>query len=528
MSNICSTKESCKEYLFKIFNKNKSLNYFFNNSSDTILLKQFDDLLMESFQNNGKDLFFILQIIDNTFDTQKNEFYFMKYFFTKYITSLSNDEIELRIIYYIQYNCIVLIHYASIFNLFQLFDVSKFIPYAIQNGEPTIIKILNYELNITNNDNIIKDNCKKINIDSIVSVPIQTFKIDIIEFDNFSPEILNKDTSSLFKNTTSLVYDLNINNYSIGIESILQRTINFDFEWLKSSNEYLTKLSKYDLFSIKGYTFLGDGINSYIRNYKNKNLNITSESILEMLYLKNIGSSKTIYYPYFFQIREIIRSTINTDIKTMTNLTQQDIDNILDDNLQSSYEFVYKLIINKTIKPEPLFWSKVLDLYLNDLIRIINNSPPIPKEISVYRGTSTHYYPKKIGSLFTHVTFMSTTFNSQIVDKFSINPCCIIEIKLKPGSHGLFLDPITSVKGEAEILLPPNLNFIIEDKKVIKYTQLPSYFKEKYNGDDLKPEDFVKNNLVKKPNETNLFMKQSFLCSDSDKERVDYTLMRQI
>ena len=112
---------------------------------------------------------------------------------------------------------------------------------------------------------------------------------------------------------------------------------------------------------------------------------------------------------------------------------------------------------------KPLFtlslkqWINVLNLFSNDLDRIILNSKELDDNIYCYRGVSNHYI-NVAGYTFCHQT--SFTFSYDIAYKFHNNDLnenkCIYRTTILKGSKALFLAPISANKEELEILIPSN------------------------------------------------------------------------
>jgi hypothetical protein len=84
----------------------------------------------------------------------------------------------------------------------------------------------------------------------------------------------------------------------------------------------------------------------------------------------------------------------------------------------------------------------------------------------LYRGVKDKYYysdPSK--KTFQTNTFISTSFNPEAAFEFADKKCCFKKIIAGPGTKGLFMEVLTQIPGEREILLIFGTKFnIIEDK----------------------------------------------------------------
>ena len=476
--------------------------------------KEFDELLMDQFTNNGKDLSIILQVIQDTFQVGE-EYNFLKFFFTQYFMTLSPDEIKTRIFYYIKWECRILIQYAAVFNVFDKFNIEEFIDYAT---DETIIGILKSELSIKKH--LIKNDekCSSHDLEEIVTFRMKRIVIKLMKTKtNFSLEDLNKDPKSLFVEKTYTL-DIHQNDELLGIDSVIQASI--DIDWLKECNEYIMNLSMSDLFTAVAYTS-SSNINTYLLYHKDKNDSPSFDQLISRIRNPFIAPS---IHAYFFQEREVIESLTEEEIKSLTSLTPEDIQNILQPDLKAAHEFMVMYLKNMSNRLDPLFWKMVLDQHDQDLRRIIMNSPPLKKEMHVYRGTYTHYYSNKKMDIFKNQSFTSTSFYSTVIEKFAGAPgCCVTEFILKPGAHCLWLDPITHFENEMEILLPPDQSFVIEEKKVIRYISEPNTF----ILENVEPEDF-KGMYQLTQNGVERVIKMKDLCQNENKYSLDYTLMVQL
>jgi len=108
--------------------------------------------------------------------------------------------------------------------------------------------------------------------------------------------------------------------------------------------------------------------------------------------------------------------------------------------------------------------------YYEDLEKIFNKAPELEKEMEVFRGVKTMYYKKDNSDMYINNTFTSTSLDPIKAISFSApeNQCCLKKITLKPGFKLICMEPITQVRGEFELLIPPNNKFRIINHQELK------------------------------------------------------------
>jgi hypothetical protein len=278
-----------------------------------------------------------------------------------------------------------------------------------------------------------------------------------------------------------LVYDIvdltfSYNNHGLGISNTLdepQNTFFCDSKWLQESCQYLEDLNIRNRFTVYGYTHNGDEFaNKYIMSPQ-----AFEEYVKERIY--NYDEDADVYrsfhfFPLYYQTVDILTSLSPSEYSKYTkeeNRLKQLIHSI---NYSKSESKTYDIIINY-LNRNPLnmqFWKDVTKLYIKNLNDIINKSPVNTKTCIVYRGTKDkYYYPDKSKPQFKNNTFMSTSFSLISANEFAGRECCLKQIVLPPGSHGIFLEGLTQHPEENEILLPLDQTFeILSDIPKTYYT----------------------------------------------------------
>lgn len=263
-------------------------------------------------------------------------------------------------------------------------------------------------------------------------------------------------------------------SYLGGLPSIFSKDKTEDFiidrDWIISSNNYILNLSLEDKFTVYGYTHNGDVIvNMILRN---------NEKDIRDYILNPERITDRRYQPLFFHLRKVL-STKDYGIK----------DNVLDMMLSDDFFVSYKALCkNQTFKemiPEEAYIDAA-KMFLEELLRIVNNSPPIQQKTVVYRGSRTLYYSTTNRKTFKNNTFMSTSYGIWGARSFADTrnkKCCMKRIILNPGTKALFMDCITQYESETEILLPPDNEFKIISHEINSYYDMPTI--EKFEEDTI-------------------------------------------
>lgn len=95
------------------------------------------------------------------------------------------------------------------------------------------------------------------------------------------------------------------------------------------------------------------------------------------------------------------------------------------------------------------------------LTELIKNAPPLDKDVYVYRGISKSLQSMGVveNSEFIDKAFVSTSLNNKLDTFNDMNT--FMRIKIPAGTRALFVESISKVKGEQELLLGPGSKFKI-------------------------------------------------------------------
>jgi len=322
----CGTIESCQDYIVNdIVNGNR--------------FEQLDQLLISSFENGGKDLSNILSVLKDLMNADKSWMRFMKEFFSKYFMGLSEDERDRRIRFFLEYDCVILVQFLAVFDIFQKIDGTKYLPYA---KDHFIKQIIENEIRVAKESIELKKECDRVDLDEEIKLPMKRERITFTKMSQvFKPSDLTLESRSLFQEKQGWI-NLHQNKNLFGIESVIQTSPEIDKEWMRECNEYLMNLSIMDLFTLKGYTFGGEFINTYLWQYKSGK---DDEGLLRYVnqHMRNpfiISVSGKPYHPYFFQERDVIMEMSQEELRELTGLTEMDVRMISNPDYGVSYEYL--------------------------------------------------------------------------------------------------------------------------------------------------------------------------------------------
>lgn len=278
--------------------------------------------------------------------------------------------------------------------------------------------------------------------------------------------------------------------------SSIDNELVMDKEWLYKQKEYIYNLSKYDIFTLKGYTYYGDIlVNSFLRDVLDYNLIRTKT--------KEFFDS-VFYFPVFFQLENLIATYITKknhlgiySMFTVSTGTKVKMYTSTSKNIPSSgkLQTYIELIINKysSLKLSDKYiilvslwnymhndiYKNVIKKYYEDLTRIITKSPTLTKNIEVYRGVRDDYYLRGAkDSLYKNIGFVSTSLDVEKAQSFQqidyeskskhSGSCCIKVIKLLKGTKALLMMPVSHYGDEKEVLLNHASVYSIVAPKVLK------------------------------------------------------------
>ena len=308
---------------------------------------------------------------------------------------------------------------------------------------------------------------------------------------NIEYDFSNYDSKLKFSHMTSLLPEYKSNPHQFFYD-------NFDREWFIAQNEYIKSLSKKQIFTLLGYTFVGDEVvNSLMRGTFNID---TFRPILEVM------SVDVYIFPFFFQAIELISQLsedklhkmflldVNTNIKigkdTKTILSWYD-----EMNKNTLFSGKYKIFSHiAAFFSINTFWIPVLHMFIKDLSSIIKNAPPLRKKLVVFRGVTNDYYLKgKTGFTYKNIGFHSASMSVDVATGFmGKSKCCLKKITVLPGTRALIMMGISMFPHEMEVL------FNFDSLYMLRSTNFIKQFKDINWENDAMLNDHVCNQKPKK------------------------------
>lgn len=311
--------------------------------------------------------------------------------------------------------------------------------------------------------------------------------------ETFFDNNLNRTRVSLLPKDSSLkYYENNINPVYLYAE---KNNDPLDIEWFNELNEYMKNLNRKDLLNLHTYTKHGDLIINnfllsespldFVINYIKTNiisrfLNYTTDVVFPLFvpFVKFVRKLKKKYKDDNDRILSILFRKVKTKefalFQNRIYLTiiekpkpQESFETIaktfITDNSFDYSTYFASLSLISFVKPEHL--ASIIKFYAKDIQRVINNAPKTRKPMTVYRGMKDDYiFKQKKGVYFKHKTFVSSTIDYSVSNKFSGDSCCLTYITILPGSRLLWLGGLSAYI-ESEFLLGLNTTFMIRSHK---------------------------------------------------------------
>lgn len=283
----------------------------------------------------------------------------------------------------------------------------------------------------------------------------------------------------------------NYNENSLKTRSI-ENSFEMDTKWLQRQKNYIMKMNKYDLFTLKGYTHYGDIlVNSLLRD------------VIDLDRVKTMNNeffSTFDYFPVYFQLDYVVTQMVSksklalyalfdkpneTMVKLYTKTTNKTIPRtsplskyieIMTTNYTKwKHSDKYIVLVSLWSFLHHSIHKKVIMLFEQDLSRIINQAPPLTKDIVVFRGVRNDFYLKGArNGYYKNIGFVSTSMDIEKAQFFQRlgdeerSECCIQRITLVRGTKALLMMPISQYGDEKEILLNHGSTYKIIEPKIQK------------------------------------------------------------
>jgi len=230
-----------------------------------------------------------------------------------------------------------------------------------------------------------------------------------------------------------------------GVVGMLER--DFDLDWFKRQDEYIKNLNDYDFWTVQAHTNRSHSwIGPYTRNKRIEALNR----------LMNYHASSSHITPLWPQVRQII---LNNSYPFTFPWIQEF------KNSRSESER-YKLY-TKNVKHVPVSIHKqALDMYVQDLKRIIAHAPKSRKKMILYRGTNFDIFQYTPGHWHTLNSFCSAAYNVGWAKGYSA--FMMQRITVLPGTPVLLVAGTNqwAYEGEYEIMVNIGTKYLIRGRNV--------------------------------------------------------------
>lgn len=273
---------------------------------------------------------------------------------------------------------------------------------------------------------------------------------------------LSKDEIS-FESRLTKIFSLYFNNYNEKYAlSIFHQNFEIPEEWVISMNKYIQSLSMDDKFTVLEYSFHSfDFINAYLRGSMD-------ETKLQRLIQQHKTKHEYIF-PFFIQVLSLLPTLVLPDdklkIKITINKKSKTLLTWLKEIKKMTKSEAYPILLNIQEYFPYTFWVEVMDLFTEDLKRIIDKSPPVTKTLTIYRGVKDDYFLNgKNKKYYKNNTFVSCSLNPYHSLKYIPQQCCLKRISILPGSKALFMAGLSHFH-EFEVILNVDSIFYIHQKK---------------------------------------------------------------
>lgn len=266
-----------------------------------------------------------------------------------------------------------------------------------------------------------------------------------------------------FEDSIKLIY----NNYNkhAAMQLFDSDRYQLDTAWFKANDDYIKSLSVYDAFTVIGYTNHSHFfISKYLRG------KMTPRYLNDRI--GNIEHNNEYYFPFFMQAMLIIDNVeIEKDIIVTIDGLKKKVSSWIETMKSSTNLKAYNIMMKIGKYFSYRFWVSAMELYKDDLKRIIANAPRTTKRMVVFRGVQSEYFVKEAkDSFYKTNNFMSATLKPYHATLYQRDKrCCFKRIVVPPGSRILFITGMSFFNKELEVLINIDSVFYIKNwKKTIR------------------------------------------------------------
>lgn len=322
-----------------------------------------------------------------------------------------------------------------------------------------------------------------------IKVLIYNSPFDLDKEPTFFPVVPSNNSS----NTWRIYKEFNNYNQEFISSMSIENNLEMDVAWLQSQKNYIMNLPKYDIFTLRGYTHFGDVlVNSLLRD------------VIDWGKARKMSFefyTSTDYFPLYFQLDAVVTYILknklpiyalfdkperNNYVKIFTKTLNKHIPRsatlevfmelISRDYFKWNHSDKYIVLVSLWHLMHQAIYKRTIELFQQDLTRIINMSPPLTRDIVVFRGVQNDFYLKGAkNGIYKNIGFVSTSLDIDKAQFFQRrkdgdldNKCCIQRITLKKGTKVILMMSPSQYGDEKEILLNHGSTYKIVQPRVLK------------------------------------------------------------
>lgn len=247
---------------------------------------------------------------------------------------------------------------------------------------------------------------------------------------------------------------INVDFYLRYLQKTPKPTISIDDlidpKWFHKMNTFLSTLSNRKRLVVFGYTN-----NSHF--HVNPFL-FEKDYDMKRFYKWYVSNGHRVN-PFFYQLLDAVTTRPFADL--LTDETKDDGSRFLilscrDTTVLMSqkYQMIHDLCMKRRFRLDVI--RHAFTAFISELQEIIYESPPLEKDMILYRGTRTDYFlTGSKNRTYKNSSFLSCTISSQHAVLYMVSlKCCLHRLLVPKGTHVLFVGGNTVYKNELEFVLP--------------------------------------------------------------------------
>jgi ADP-ribosyltransferase exoenzyme len=221
-----------------------------------------------------------------------------------------------------------------------------------------------------------------------------------------------------------------------------------DPDWIVAQDEYIESLPEADKHVLRAYTYHGDVL-----------MNLYQRRMFDVaVFMRDLETNMPVVNPF-----------------TYLYMYEMDLRYVHEINRAEFVEFIRS------------YWEPMIQVMIEKLKEIIRNAPRPTRPIRVFRGVWNYtYLESKFAEqdMFETVDFLSTSLAPAVAVNFTkikkggeriIPKPAIIEILIQPGTPCLFMEGITQVENELEVIVPPDVQITFRANLMKRFNNKSMY-----------------------------------------------------